>query len=267
MPATNRKAILLGAFIIAIYSVKAQDYVRPAEENYPSTRATPIPGNKKFSLAINIGAAIPMQDFGSTNVKNSFWDFTSVDSTRLQGFAKTGFHFNITASYRLFNNWGITMLIGNNANAFDINTFSSTIGYPAGNSSTSYSTAEYLIGPYFSFPAGNKLFIKVSALAGLVTNSYPPVDITLNDTTSIEINFTAGRGFGYSLGAGIAYSVSSNVNVLLNIAYTGALIKYNGWTETVSFTGYYPFAISHANDVANMPTGIIKPTIGIEFKL
>lgn len=264
----NRKTSLLVVFVLIVCSVRAQDYVRPSENNSQIAIKNPTQqGNRRFSLSINIGAAIPLQDFGSTAVKNSFWDFTSADSTRLQGFAKTGFYFNITAAYQVSKYIGIMALIGNSTNYFDENTFSATIGYPVSTLSTSFSTSEYLIGPYFTLPAGNKFSIKMHALLGLMANKYPPLDITLNDTTAIEIDFTAGRGFAYNFGIGAEYKLNNNVSITFNVAYTGTSISYNGWIETISFTGYYPFSISHSNDVASMSTGILRPTIGIEFKL
>ncbi|MGP8217419.1 MAG: hypothetical protein ACLQQ4_17765 [Bacteroidia bacterium] len=262
----NRKTILLVTFVLAFIMLKAQDYVRPTRDNTSTSSGNPIPGNKKFSIGISIGEAIPMQDFGSTNVKNSFWDFTSPDSTRLQGFATTGFHFNISASYLFSDDFGIMMLIGFSSNSFDINAFSSSIGYPASNTTGGYSTAEYLIGPYLSLPVVNKLKINISALIGLVTSSYPTLNIALNDTTVLETNFNGGSGFAYSFSAGLEYSVNNNISLLLNFAYTETTITYSSWLATYTITGYYPVTINHNTDVTSMSTGILKPTIGISFK-
>jgi hypothetical protein len=183
----NKKVILLFVLVSAFFTLKAQDYVRPSDNN--SGTGTALPGERKFTLGISLGAAIPSGNFASTNVKNSFWDFNSADSTHLQGFAKTGFHFNVTATYQFTDDFGLTLLLGNNSNPFDINAFSSAIGYPASSQTSNYSTAEYLIGPCFSLPISSKLKFRVSLLAGIVTSNYPTIDVTLNDSTTYEVTF------------------------------------------------------------------------------
>lgn len=258
-----RKTLLATLFALTIYAAKAQDYVRPYYE-VPKTE------NKKFYICFSFGSAIPMQDFASTNVKNSFWDFSSPDSVRLQGFAKRGFHFNINASYQFSDNFGIMLLYGGNINSFDEVAFSSAIGYPSTNTSGNYYTAEYLIGPYLSIPIGSKLNIKISSLIGLVTNGYPVLDVALSDTTNYVRELSRGRGLGLNFGVGLEYSVNSSVSIFLNSAYTYAKISYSSWTETLTYSipGYYPFTLSkqHPTDVTSMDTGILESNIGIEFK-
>jgi opacity protein-like surface antigen len=250
--------------------VSAQDYIRPGSVTHdyytgPESGA-PKQGNKKFSLGVSFGVAVPMQDFGSTNVNNSFWDFNSPDSVRLQGFAKPGFHFNITASYLITDNIGIMLMIGGSSNSFDVNTFSATIGYPVYVSSNSYYTSEYLIGPFVSLPLSQKFTAKISAMIGIASSSYPSIDIALNDTLTAELDFNGGNGFAYNIGAGIEYNVNSNLSILLNLSYTGVTINYPSWMETYSSPGYYPLQITHSNDETQMSIGLLKPTLGIDYK-
>ncbi len=265
-----KKAIILFVLVSAFFTVKAQDYVRPSGNYTAPETGTPIEGSKKFVLGISLGAAIPSGSFASTNVKNSFWDFNSTDSTHLQGFAKTGFHFNITATYQFTDDFGLTLLLGNSSNPFDINAFSSAIGYPAGSQSSNFTTAEYLLGPCFSLPISNKFKFRVSLLAGIVTNNYPTIDVALNDTTTYEVTFNGATNFAYSIGAGIIYNVTDNIAVQLNLNYTGTTITYTGWTGIYTINGgvysYYPYTSNHPNDVTSMTAGLLKPTFGVEFK-
>jgi len=257
----SKKLILFLATGSIIFTLRAQDYTRPSLDTPP----VPVSDDKKFSLGFSIGPAIPMRDFGSSNVSGSFWDQYSNDSTRLQGFAKTGFHFNITASYMFSNEWGIMLTFGSSSMPFDVNTFSNIIGYPT-TINGGYSVNEYLIGPYISLNLVPKLNLKVSALVGIVDIAYPELSLAVNDTVTETLDFQGGLNFGYSFGAGFEYNVSSSIGIFLNVAYTGSTITYGGWTQTYSAPGYYPFTISHSNDATTMTTGLLKQTIGIEVK-
>jgi opacity protein-like surface antigen len=255
-----KKLLCLLFFILSSsFFILAQDYVRPETETHVSE-------NKKYSIGVSFGPAIPFKDFASSNVKGSFWDFSSPDSTRLQGFAKTGFHFNITASCLFTDNIGMMLFVGGNSNSFDATSFSSAIGYPASVSSGNYYTAEYLIGPFVSFSVADKIRINACALFGFVTNSYPVINIALNDTTTLQVNFTSALNFGYRLGAGVEYSVNKNISVVFQVAYLQSNITYPSWSETYTIPGYYPLNQTHSTDVTTMTTGILSPTIGLKLK-
>ena len=247
-------------------------FISPAQDYYekPQTQVKPFKkdvssGGMEFSIAISGGSAVPLQSFSSTNVKNSFWDFRSADSVKLQGFAKTGIHFNITASYLFSDGIGIMLMIGSNSNSFDINTFSSTVGIPF-TTSDGYNTREYLIGPYISFSEWPKFTFEANAMVGLVTANYPAIALTIVDTTE-TIAFNSGKSFGYSFGGAVKYSITSKIDISINAAYTQTTMVYPGWTDTYTLPGYYPYVISHANDIANMPMGILKITAGVVFRL
>lgn len=259
------KAILVMGCVLSFFISSAQDYYESPQARGKLFKNEPYPSNKKFSIAISVGSATPLKSFSSTNVKNSFWDFHSVDSVKLQGFAKTGIHFNITASYLFSDGIGIMLMIGSNSNSFDINTFSSTVGIPF-TTSEGYQTREYLIGPYISFSEWPKFTFEANAMVGLVTANYPAIALTIVDTTE-TIAFNSGKSFGYSFGGAVKYSITSKIEISINAAYTQTTMVYPGWTDTYTIPGYYPYVISHANDVANMPMGILKITAGVVFRL
>jgi hypothetical protein len=127
---------------------------------------------------------------------------------------------------------------------------------------------EYLTGPCTLVYLAPKFKLQASALLGIVTMSYPELTLAWNDTVSLTFDFLGGGiGFGYSIGAGIEYSISDNVSLLLNVSYTGTTISYNSSAITWNSPGYYPYVENHPNDATTMSTGIIKPTIGVVFKL
>ena len=251
--------------MIKAQDVEPQSYVRPSEEN-----ETTLTQNKKFSLGFSMGAAIPLGDFKSTNIKGTVWDFNSPDSSNLRGYAVTGFHFDITLKYHLTDDFGIMLYYGGNSNSFNLTAFSSSMGLVGSNGTGGYYTAEYLIGPYVSLALSNKFSINFNGMIGLVTNTYPTLSVAINDTESVERTFSGGAGFGYNLGAGLSYNVSDNVTLTLNGNYMGSTITYSGWTETdyvsVPSLGIAGTATAtHSNDVT-MVTGILKIALGIEFK-
>lgn len=259
--------------LLLAITLKAQDYVRPAGSSSSPTPTGPTSAptsneNKKFIIDITMGPAIPLSDYARTNVKNCFWDFTSVDSTHLQGFAKTGFNFNITAAYLFSEYFGIKLTLSYSSNLFDVNTFSATIAHPAYTSTqTNYHAAEYMIGPYMSMPLSSKLRLNASASIGLVSLGYPEIIVAVNDTVTDTFDFQGGSGFGYCLDAGLEYKISPGIGLLFNIAYSATTISYNGFQETLNTAGYYPYIVDHSTDTPYMTTSILKPTIGIVFKL
>lgn len=262
-----KKACLLILSVFALSVIRAQDYARP------STNDNPIPQNKKFCLTFVLGSSIPEGNFASTSVKNTFWDFNSVDSTHLEGFAKPGLHFSFTATYLFSQNFGLMVYFGSNSNAFNVNGLAAAVGIPAFSSTLTYHTHEYLIGPYCSFPFNYKSKFRFDAFAlyGFVSNDYPTVSLALNDTVTDAISFQSGHGTGFCLGTGIEYKLNDNTSLLFNLQYTGARISYNGFTETVNIASpnpayyYLPYSIDHPNDVATMQTGILKIAFGIAF--
>jgi hypothetical protein len=263
----NKKPLLLTVFVLSFFIIKAQDedYVRSPTETTGDSQI------KKFCLGVSLGPAIPVRDFGSKNVKGSLWDFSSPDSTTLRGFALTGFHFDINLSYLITSDFGIIFYYGGNSNAFDIGSFSSAMGYPSTNPSGAYYTAEYLVGPFVNFELSDKFNIKVNAMLGLVTNTYPTLSVNLSDTFSVERTINGGAGFGYSFSAGLEYNVNDNLSIMLSVSYLGSTILYPGWTETdfVSFPSINATGTAtadHSSAIANMQTGIIKPAICIELK-
>lgn len=267
----NWKSPILLFIILFAYSVtKAQDYYVPNKGAQPQQQQI----TSRLSFAFSVGAAVPLGDFGSNNVKGSFWDFNSIDSTRLQGFALTGFHFDVSFWYRINDFLGIELYYGGNSNSLDINGFSNTMGYVSNTSQPTYYTPEYLIGPYYYFREGNKFTCKLSAMIGLVTNTYPDFNLMLNDTTTLKIKMNnGGSAFAYSFSAQLEYMLTPRTSIYLNAGYTGAKISYAGWTiEQTAVGKYYSYSWNfpdphHPNDITFMNTAILKVSAGFIFSL
>lgn len=258
------KLILLVGFSMSFLISIAQDYYEIPQKRKEPVKKELASSNSGFSIAVSAGPAIPFKNFVSTNVKNSFWDFNSVDSVKLQGFAKSGIHFNLTASYLFPGGYGIMFMLGKNSNAFDITSFSKAVGVPFG-TSESYSTQEYLIGPFISFSEWSKFEFEANAMIGLVTANYPMISQAIADTMK-TIAFNAGRNFGFSLGGQAKYNITNKIGVSIGVSYTQSKMIYRGWTDTYTAPGYYPYTMLHSTDVANMSMGILKFTGGIVFK-
>lgn len=253
--------------LLSFAPAKAQDYVRTQPGGTYTTN------EKKFSLKLSVGAAIPLGDFASTNVKGSFWDFTSADSTRLQGFATTGFHFDFSFTYYIHDFFGIAVMIGDNINGFDVNAFSNTMGYQATTSTATYSTSEYLIGPVFNFNLANKLKLTAAVYVGFARNNYPQITLALNDTLNYTRYLQNGMlSFAYSVSTGISYSITDYMDLTFDVAYTGAVLHYPSWIETLQPIStnpayyYLPAVINHSNNRTTMVTGILKPCVGIALR-
>ncbi len=249
-----------------ITKAQDQDYVRSPTEMTGESQV------KKFNLAISMGPAFPLRDFASTNIKGSMWDFNSPDSTTLRGFAQTGYHFDVSyLSYLITGDFGVIFYYGGNSNSFNSGSFSSAVGYPTTNTSGPYYTAEYLVGAFLNLPISGKFNFRVSAMMGLVTNNYPTLNVNLNDTIMIQRTVSGGSGFGYCFTGSLTYNISENISLALNCSYTGSTINYAGWSETdyVTFpslgvTG--TATLDHSSAIGTMQTGLLKPSIGIEFK-
>lgn len=202
--------------------------------------------SKKISLSVNVGAAMPLGAWGSK--KTDTTQAVANDSTHIEnGYAKTGFHFDITAGYLFTNNVGGMILIGGNMNKVDVSTYESVNNIKSPDKVTykSYYVGEYLIGPFLAIPAGDKLKINIRVMGGLVTantpaetDSYSTSDNYGTISVTDKATGKSGSGFGYQAAAGVQYNLNDNLGLNLNLGYTGSSVAYKkGMTETYSQTG------------------------------
>lgn len=254
-----KKQILLAFAVLAAFTVEAGNL----NVTYGGGGS-----DKKMTIGVSIGAGIPM---GAWSKKNSD-TAASVqnDSTHIQnGFAKTGFHFDVTAGYLFGSSFGAMVYIGGNMNSFDATTYATVndIKSPETVSSKSYYVGQYLVGPYGAFGSG-KLKINARVLVGLVTVNRPTMTFTqpfLGQTETYQRSGKGSSSFGYQIGAGIVYGINDNMGLTINLAYTGTTANYTGYTETESG----PMSGTNTNTTLkqSMSLGLLTATVGLAFNL
>jgi len=208
----------------------------------------PLIGNR-FTFGVDGGIAMPAGNFGSTDNSNG----------TINGFAKSGFHYDIYAGVRLISCLGIMAQYGANNNSFN----TAAINTPPGGSASAsggYTTSEYLVGPYLSFKL-IKIKIEVKLLAGEVTNKYPTLSFD-SYGNSVSDAFQNGSGFGYCAGAKIKYMVAGGMlGIGLGLNYVGSDMNYSGWSQTSvsgGTTQYGSFKTS---------VGLIEATLGLSLDI
>jgi hypothetical protein len=272
------KKIFLQIFLVLVYfSVSAQrDSIRSGRQYLKNAY---FPGNKKFSLEVNIGAGIPMEDYG--NISQT--PFSTTDTTHLNGLASLGFHFNCTASYLFSQFFGGTIMLGETLNNFNKEKWQTLRNNAVPGITTSvngsFYIGQYLIGPYASLPVSNKVQIEFKALLGLITATYPT--ITQTYPASYSVNFPTyiygipvtqekaiekSTNFGYYFGTGIMYIASNHIGINLNIGYAGSDIGYPKVTVTFSQSGYLTSSYTEYSTYTHfMQLGIFQAAAGISY--
>ena len=222
-------------------------------------------GDSKLTIGISVGAALPGSDWAA-KAKN-----TSNDSTkRPDGFAMTGFHFDLTAGYQIAGPVGAMILIGGNLNNFDAATYKSVYNYPSSEtfSATNYYSGQYMVGPFISVGGDNFKF-NVRVLVGLITCSSPTFTSSgtfFGSTVTDVQSGNDGSGFGYQFGAGIKYNFTSSMGLLVNVDYVGSTITYTGYKD-VQTSGSNSTTTTNTTLKQTMGYNNITASVGIAFNL
>ena len=215
--------------------------------------------SKTFTLSINGGTAIPVGNFSKA-------DYADQKS----GYASTGGHFNITATYSLTKNWGIGVLVGysqfghtgsqNLSDGYkeDSGTDSTTLYLKGNNHSLSI-----LIGPYYRIPAGNKFSVDVRVLGGYVNTHLAGFQVFYEDYTdnAMSQKESSGGGFGYQVGAGVNYQLTKTVAIKANGDYFSSKPKMD--------VAYDNFVVNSGRRLSsyNQSLSGINLTLGFAFNL
>lgn len=263
----------------------------------------------KLSFGFNIGAGIPMGAYAKNdstalpiaaatkrynNAHPYPQGYNANDTTKLNGFAKTGFSFNVYGQYRLAGPIGIKLMVGGTMNSYDASAFTSAyapvwatyhytgVPSPTWTASKSYYIGEYMLGPCLRLPAGEKLKIEAQVLVGLVTGSYPSLTgtTTFSGTGYTETytqNFStvsSVSAFGYNFSAGFEYKFAPLMGLHLNVGYTGTSFSYSSYTtsttlsETASgVTSTNNYGPNTYNFAKTMAVGILAITLGFSVDL
>jgi opacity protein-like surface antigen len=156
-------------------------------------------------------------------------NFTKADyENDKSGFANSsGMNMGIEGAYFFHKNIGIGGMFSNTSfytkgkqaladgykDAFDVDSTTVT-------DKGKYSTYNFLIGPYFSFPM-KKFTFDVRVIGGLISAETPEFKVELEDQANATFyqNSSKANAFGFQAGAGVRYSIITNLCVKLNVDY------------------------------------------------
>jgi len=257
-----KKHILLAAAVLSAFMLKAGDL----NLNYHGGGSS----DSKFTIGLSVGAALPMGDYAKKDTTGLAQSSDTTKTGRTAGWANTGFHFDVTASYMFTDNIGAQVMIGGNLNSFDAATYMTAYGIksPATYTQNSWYIGQYLVGPVFSF--GQQLKVNIRVLVGLVTSGGPVATETNGQSGGAAFSETvtsnAGSGFGYNFGAGIKYNFSEKLGLLVNVDYLGSSILYTGYKTSTTF-GSLSGDGNHPTIKTAMAMGAVNATVGLAINL
>lgn len=239
--------------------------------------------DKKFSIGLNIGASIPMKQFGKADTTAlpapGVYSGKKQDTNSINGYARRGFYFDVDFSYRIFHHLSIMLSYDGNINSFDIATLNSQVNsqneglyISPVEVSGNYYLGQYLIGPKYDIHVAGKFSLEFRALAGIVTANYPSVSFPNNNSPgfTLEVSTTSFKptsGFEYSLGMGFKYSIINGLMALhFNVNYAGANLIYPNYTITNTNGGW--LISSNTYQVPKtMTLGLVQVTGGVSLEL
>jgi len=218
--------------------------------------------DQKLTFSFNAGVAVPVGGFASKD------SLKRNDTTHANGFAKTGFQFNIDITYRVSKHVGIAARVGGALCSFDAAGYTQAYNVPSTftvSASGKHYVGEYLIGPYFYLPASDNFGFEIKLLGGIVSSAYPEYTIASNipnNYTSTTYKYTQASGFGYAFSFGGRLKVDENVAVLASVTYTGSDAKYNGLLVNGSTTTNYGYS-DLSTSIRTMELGVVSITLGV----
>ncbi len=237
---------ILAAGIIVLSALTAQ-----AQKD--TTRVSGI------SVSVNGGIASPSGDFSKGDYMN-----------KKSGFAKTGGHVNITATYHLSKSFGIAVL-GSYSQFGYKNSQSLADGYKedSGTDSTTLftkgntHTISVLAGPVYTIAAGKKLGIDIRALGGFTTTHLAGFQVFYEDYTDNVMTQRASSKGAFALqgGLGLHYNITPKLFVQVNADYF--------WSKPDISISYDNFIVNSGRKLSsyNEPVTGINATAGVGLQL
>lgn len=182
--------------------------------SFAQTNRKETKNNSKSFIGVTGGYTHAMGNF----IKNNYYDNTSGYSN------SAGYNLGFEGAYYIHKNSGIGGLISNTSfyakglqtladgykTDFDVDSTTVLV-------SGKYSTYNFLVGPYFSFPI-KKFTFDCRILGGLVAAKTPEFKVALEDQTDVTFYQKSAKAntFGIQTGAGIRYSIIENMCIKLN---------------------------------------------------
>ena len=215
-----------------------------------------IKAQEKACVGILIGPSIPAGEFASMDGQND-----------KAGFAKTGAIFDLSFSFPVKGEVGITALIRGQANAMDgeklIDIFRARYPSASWKSETGYwSTSAVLAGPHVSVPVTKKTYFNVRVLFGFTNSIVPEYKITGKLSTNefwVKQERKSAVGLGALFGFGLSSEFSSKLCFILNCNYLTTAPVFND----VKITSSEP--IGNSNSKFQNSINTINLGLGIGF--
>jgi len=211
----------------------------------------------KLVIGVSAGAGIPMGAYGTAD------NVAVKDTSHTNGWAKTGFHFNVHIGYKFSDYIGGMAMIGGNMNGFNTTAYDSKNNPLASNgatTATSHYIGSYLAGPFLNLPVSDNFAITIRALAGLMTAKYAELTGTEGSFSGVS-KIASVSTFGYDAGAGVKIGITDAMGFALNVDYLGGTPVFKSETVTVNTaigSSTHTYAFTHA-----MSTGIVNASVGI----
>lgn len=234
-------------------------------------------GEKKFSFGYSYGESFPESTLGKNDQsKLPLSKFSRQDTTKLNGYAKKGVHYDLYMTYRLIRHFSIMVTVYGDQNDYDINTLNAQyIQYYSPNTvavttGDTYYIMQYLIGPYINIPVAGDFSFEIKALAGLTSANYPSLTY-IGSSEDALYSFPKSSGFGYNIGGGIKYRAVKagylGLSLHINVNYAVANLNYPTYSITYFTPGNVYISSSTYNVAKSMPLNIVQVTFGISLEL
>lgn len=199
--------------------------------------------NKKNRISISVGPAIPLEEIKDTQLDSTFL---------MDGFAKTGFHFNVAYTYNFANNFGITAAFFGNVFPVNINKYHQEyqrlitekypnfkdISFTHDNDKGSWTTGGLLIGPNINFYLARHFYLEIRGLIGLGLGYTPEIHNTMTyEEYSFQYTQQAAHTetFAWNVGAGFNYRFD-RLFIRLNVDYLSSKLKFDNLN--IQYTQY-----------------------------
>jgi hypothetical protein len=175
-------------------------------------------------IGISAGPCFPTGEFESSNIEND-----------AAGFAKTGFHVDLSLTYKLGKNFGIAAMLRGTSHPFNKEAFYSffnLLGF--GGTYTlnadNWRTGSVLFGGYGSFPISkSRTTFDAKLLAGFANARFPALNLSYSFFGTSATSFSESKtdlSFQYLLAAGLQFYASDKIAVLADLDVSGASFEF-----------------------------------------
>lgn len=191
----------------------------------------------RFSIAVYSGVATPLGGFGSSHGHNY-----PVASDSVYGFAKVGFHYEVTANWYFSPHFSIILSGGGNINSFNTQAYAQSIMYYEA-TETSTSAHNFYSGNYFAgisyYLIQKRIRVGFAFLGGMISANYPTVTTNFSATSSQPAgSFTSSMdkalNIGWQIRTDDTYQLNKHFRTGINIDYSFAFLKYPSYAYSES---------------------------------